>query len=619
MKRRFAIGAELVRDQGAHVRVWAPTHPRVTLVIEAPMRAEVTMEREPSGHHVAFVRGMRAGARYRFRLGDDPQLLADPASRYQPEGPLGPSEIVDPHAFAWTDHAWTGIAPEQHVIYEMHVGTFTHEGTWAAAAAHLPRLAELGITTIEMMPVNDLAGRHNWGYDGVNLWAPTRNYGTPDDLRRFVDRAHALGLAVIHDVVYNHFGPSGNQMFTWAPSYRGAAGEWGDSINFDGEGSHGVREFFIANAAYWIDELHFDGLRVDATQAIRDTSERHVLAEIVAAARAAAPHRTLFLVGENEPQDRAQFGHGFDALWNDDFHHTARVALTGVTEGYLHDYRGTPQELVSSLVRGFLYQGQLYRWQSNPRGTPTRGLPHRSFVHFLENHDQVANIGFGERLVELADPATLRAMTAVLLLGPQLPMLFQGQEHGARQPWGFFADHGEELHEPIRRGRAAFVAQFARISTPESQAALADPCDEATFRACKLDPAERERDTPWWRLHRDLLRLRRERAQPRDVDGAVLGPHTFCVRFADDHLLLVNLGPTFTEAVLPEPLLAAPPGTNWRTAWSSEDPRYGGHGTPPVFTRQRLAIPARAAVLMAPDPGATLRVDPPPPSGAVEV
>jgi maltooligosyltrehalose trehalohydrolase len=627
VRRRLPIGTE-VAAEGSHVRVWAPAHAKVTLVIAAdPHRAarELVLERELDGYHSALVPGLVAGRRYGFRLGDDPTQYPDPASRYQPEGPLGPSEVVDPAAFAWTDTAWRGIAPERHVLYELHIGTFTPEGSWDAAAQWLGYLAELGITTLEVMPVADFAGRHNWGYDGVNLFAPCRRYGTPDDMRRFVDRAHACGLAVILDVVYNHFGPAGNHLFTWSPWYRSKqGGEWGDAFNFDGEHSAAVRELVIANAGYWIDEFHLDGLRLDATQAMNDRSPEHVLAPLVRRAREAGRGRAIFLVGENEPQDATLLAPpiGLDALWNDDFHHTARVAATGIIDGYLHDYRGVPQELISAIKRGFLYQGQLYPWQHNPRGSPTRGIARNRFVHFLENHDQVANIGFGERLCVMSDPATLRALTAVLLLAPAVPLLFQGQEHGATQPWLFFVDHDEPLRAEVRSGRARFMTQFARLATSEAQAALPDPGAETTFRACVLDPRERRPDAPLVALHRDLLRLRRDDPaftdpRPEALDGAVLSEHAFVLRYLQDdprrdRLLLVNLGPAFARPTVAEPLLAPPADTGWRAVWSSEDPRYGGHGTPPPFDRVRLAIPARSAIILASDPGATLRVEPSP-------
>jgi maltooligosyltrehalose trehalohydrolase len=626
-RRKLPIGAEL-GDGGVHFRVWAPAWSAVSLVLESPERAELSLEPESRGYFSRHVRGLGAGARYRFRLGDESRLHADLGSRYQPDGPFGPSQVIDPDDTPWTDAAWQGIThPHEQVIYELHVGTFTPEGTWRAAMAQLPFLGELGITTIEMMPVNDYAGTRGWGYDGVNLFAPCRNYGTPAELRAFVDRAHALGLAVLLDVVYNHFGPAGSSHFAYAPSFKHAAqgpNEWGDALDF---GNPGVRAFFASNAAYWIDEFHFDGLRLDATHAIIDQprdGRPHVIAEITRAARAAAGTRQIFLVAENEPQDTTLITeHGMDALWNDDFEHSARIALTGVTEGYFHDFRGTPQELVSAIQHGFLYQGQLFAWQRNVRGTPTRGLPPARLVHYLENHDQVANLGFGDRLTELVDAAKLRALTAVLLLGPQIPMLFQGQETGSRRTWRYFIDHEPALAALVREGRARFLSQFARLATPEAQAVLPDPSAPETFAGCVLDPAERRLESPNVQLHRDLLELRR--AYPGFTDqregvraGACLGRSAFCIRWwheTGDRLLLVNLGHTYKDAILPEPLLAPPRETGWRIAWSSEHPRYGGHGTPEPFTLVRLAIPAHAAVLCAPDPAAYLRVVPPPPSG----
>jgi maltooligosyltrehalose trehalohydrolase len=590
----------------------------VTFVEEANGGREVVLRKTDDGYHAAFIPGIGAGTRYRFRVGDMGPLLADPASRSQPEGPFGPSEIIDPRTFPWTDASWRGLPRDRHVIYELHVGTFTPEGTWLAAARALPYLAAVGITTIEMMPVAECAGHYNWGYDGVNLYAPSHNYGTPDDLRRFVDRAHALGIAVILDVVYNHLGPAGNPLFAWSPLYKHAErGDWGDTLDYS---QPAVREYIVENAAYWISEFHFDGLRLDAVQAIIDTSEEHVVAALARRARSASGGREIFLVGEDEPQRAWLLDLGLDALWNDDFHHSARVAATGLADGYLHDFHGAPQELVSALERGFLYQGQIFPWQHNPRGSSTRGHARQRFVHYLENHDQIANVGFGERLGDLTDPATLRALTAVLLLGPEVPLLFQGQETGARQPWHFFVDLPSDLHTPVREGRAEFVSQFENAATPETRALLRDPNDPATFRACILDPTARRLDAPMVQLHRDLLRIRRDDraftdAHPDALAGAVLSHHAFCVRFfqdppINDRLLLVNLGPTLSRRHPPEPLLGPVEDMGWRVVWSSEDPRYGGHGTPTPFTRERLWLPARSAVLLVPDRDAALVQDP---------
>ena len=616
------VGAELVTtpERGVQFRVWAPAAKRVAVVIEG---REVVLTPESNGYAAGFVAGLGVGARYRYKLDDQP-LLADPATRFQPEGPSGPSQVTSAE-FAWTDRDWAGIPAHRHVVYEMHVGTFTPEGTWAAACKQLAFLAQLGVTTLEIMPIAEWGGAHNWGYDGVSMYAPHHGYGSPDDVRRFVDRAHALGLAVILDVVYNHLGPDGNVVPQFAPAFfhTDKATDWGEGINYD---EPAVRAFYIANAAYWIRDFHFDGLRFDATQAIHDATDSNIMAEMISAAREAAPHRTLWMVGENEPQDAKLLrDYGFDALWNDDFHHTARVALTGVIDGYLHDYSGSPQEFVAAIRHGFLYQGQTYPWQRNPRGTSTRGLSRARFVHFLENHDQVANLGFGERISDLSDPGTLRALTALTLLTPSIPMLFQGQETGAKQPWEFFCSHTGALGDAVRKGRKDFVKQFQRLGLPEVQRALRDPIAESTFRACVLDPAERDFTRPVVAFHRDLLHLRKEdpafTATWSDaVDAAVLDDRSFVVRcYGDDpsgdRLILVNLGPTYHRAVIAEPLLAAPAGTGWKLCWSSEDVRYGGHGTPPPFTHERLALPGRSTIVCKPDHAAELRVDPAPPSG----
>jgi maltooligosyltrehalose trehalohydrolase len=503
------------------------------------------------------------------------------------------------------------------VLYEMHVGTFTREGTWEAAARELPELARAGITVIELMPVAEFPGHFGWGYDGVNLFAPTRLYGGPDDFRRFIDRAHALGLGVILDVVYNHFGPDGNYLKEFSVTYftDRYQNEWGEAINFDGEGSGSVRELVLANAGYWIDEYHLDGLRLDATQQICDASPEHILAALSRRVRAAAGRRATLLVAENEQQDTRLVrpldagGHGLDAVWNDDFHHAAVVALTGLTAAYYSDYRGTAQEFVSALKRGYLYQGQHYRWQKKRRGTPTIGLPPATFVTFIQNHDQIANSAHGHRRHLLTSPGRYKAMTALMLLGPGTPMLFQGQEFGASAPFLYFADHKPELAQLVRRGRADFLRQFPALAAPEMEGRLPDPANLATFERSKLDLAERERHREAYALHRDLIALRREEAvfaaqRPGGLDGAVLGEQAFVLRFfdaaQDDRLLLVNLGRDLYIDPAPEPLLAPPAGFRWVVRWSSEDPRYGGFGTPPVEGAQGWHLPAESAIVLRP-------------------
>jgi len=596
-------------------RVWAPRAESVEVVLDSG--GGTPLVREAGGYFAGRLTA-RVGARYRYCL-DGRAAYPDPASRRQPEGVHGPSEIVDPAAFAWTDAGWPGLGATGQVIYELHVGTFTRTGTWAAAARELPELAAAGITVVELMPVAEFPGRFGWGYDGVFPFAPTRLYGTPDDFRRFVDRAHAVGLGVILDVVYNHLGPDGCVLREYAAEYftDRYANEWGDAVNFDGEGSSAVREFFVTNAAYWIDEFHLDGLRADATQQMFDASPEHVLADIARAARVAAGGRGILLVAENEPQQAhvvsppGRGGYGFDAMWNDDFHHTAHVALTGRREAYYLDYCGRPQELVSAVKAGFLYQGQHHTWQKKARGTSARDMAPAALVAYLENHDQVANSARGERLHALSAPGRWRALTAVLLLGPATPMLFQGQEFAASSPFFYFADHDAELAGLVRKGRADFVAQFPSIATAEAAGLIPDPADPATFERCKLDLAERQRHAEAYALHCDLLRLRREdpvfAAQGAGgVDGAVLGDDAFVVRFfgqaADDRLLLVNLGADLSLGVMPEPLLAPPADTRWRLVWSSEHPRYGGGGAVSLPAAGAWTLPGHAALVLGPEP-----------------
>ena len=600
--RRLPVGAEVVPG-GVHFRVWAP------------IRKTVEVRVEGGGYFSALVPDIGAGARYKFRLDGHTNTHPDLASRFQPEGPHGTSQVVDPSNFPWTDHDWKGVPETGQVVYEMHVGTFTPEGTWAAAAAKLPELAALGITAVEVMPVAEFPGDFGWGYDGVHLFAPTRLYGTPDDFRRFVDRAHALGLGVILDVVYNHFGPSGNYTREYAPQFFSTVHktDWGEPFNFDGLDSGPVREFFVANAGYWIDEFHLDGLRLDATQAIYDDSKEYVVTAIARRARQAGKGKAIYVVAENEPQDArlarpvGDGGSGLNAMWNDDLHHTCRVALTARNEGYFSDYLGTPQELVSAAKYGFLYQGQRYRWHAQPRGRAAFDLPPHRFVTFIENHDQVANSGRGLRLNQLTSPGKLRALTAYLLLGPATPMLFQGQEWASTRPFLYFAHHEPDLARLVHEGRRGELKRFRSLSSPDVLAQVADPAAADTFTRSKLDWEERERRRDWLALHADLLSLRKSDPAFRPgvrVDGAVISPAALVLRAfvngPDDRLLVVNLGRDLKLDPIPEPLLAPPDGAaRWAAVWSSEEPVYGGHGTAPLDTDDGWLIPGESAVWLA--------------------
>ncbi len=614
IQRRLPIGAE-VTAQGVHVRVWAPKRRRVEVEVNSGYSE---LEQEDAGYFSGLVSELASGGRYRFRLDGD-KSFPDPASRYQPDGPHGASQVIDPSQFRWSDAAWNGIEPARQVISELHIGTFTPQGTYAAAAERLGALRDVGVTVVEIMPLADFTGGFGWGYDGVDWFAPYHPYGSCDDLRALVNRAHEIGLGVILDVVYNHFGPEGNYVREFSDGYFSSRHhtDWGDAINYDGEGSAGVRELVLSNVRHWIEEYHFDGLRLDATHAIYDDSPRHILQDIGTTARTAAGKRSVIVAAESEPQDArlvrppARQGYGLDYVWCDDFHHLALVAATGTRGAYYTDYAGSPQEFVSAVKRGPLYQGQFYSWQKQRRGAPAWDVPRWRMVFCLENHDQLANSRDGRRLHQLTSPGRYRALTALLLLGPQTPLLFQGEEFGASAPFLYFADHDGELRGLVRKGRLESLRQFVSMASDELSD-VADPADRATFERSRLDWAERERNTTHLALHRDLIALRRDdpvlSATNREIDGAVIGPRGFILRFfgedGSDRLLVVNLGHDLPLEIAPEPLLA-PPGGGWTRRWHSEDPRYGGRGAGPIESEVGTwRIPAESATLLAAATGA---------------
>lgn len=617
--RRYPVGPAQQSDGSVHFRVWAPACSKVELVFEegeeAKFRELSSVELKDAGGGYFEGSHIPKSPLYRYRLNDKKELYPDPASIYQPFGPAGPSMVYQ-NKFQWTDEAWEGPNIDDVIIYEMHIGTFTEEGTWRAAAAHLPRLKEIGITVLEVMPINEFPGRFGWGYDGVNVYAPTRLYGTPDDAKYFVNEAHKLGIAVTLDVVYSHFGPEHNYICNFSPDYTTTKYEceWGAALNFDGPNSESVREFFISNAEYWIEEFHFDGLRLDATQQVFDDSPVHVLAEMIKRCRACANGRKLLFIGENEPQRSEvmrpleEGGWDIDLMWNDDFHHTAKVALTGTREAYYLDYLGSAQELVSCAKWGYLYQGQRYKWQGKSRGSSALDISPKRFVHFVQNHDQVANSVKGERIDRLSSPCRLRAVIAYQLLMPNTPLLFQGQEFGATTPFLYFADMGPDIAPLVEKGRAQFLSQFPSIGNEKSRAILAVPNDENTYSSSKLLNAERTAGSAMDRLHRDLLRLRRTdpglRLRERGrFDGAVLSKDAFLLRYFStqegDRLILVNLG---TELILdpaPEPLLAPILGWKWQLLWASTDIEYGGSGVAQVISEDgEIRIAGESTVLL---------------------
>jgi len=597
-------------------RVWAPEAQTVDVVIEGATRA-LRLQRQADGYFATVSTEAPPGTLYKY-LVDDEGPWPDPCSRFQPKGVHGSSMVVDGERFRWSDADWTGAKLTGQVIYELHIGTFTPPGTFDAASERLEYLRDLGVTMLEIMPVAQCPGRWNWGYDGVQIFAPYHVYGDYDAFKRFVDRAHALGLAVILDVVYNHLGPDGNYLPSFSPHYfsKRHKTEWGDALNFDDELAQGTRDFVIGNACYWIREFHLDGLRLDATQSIFDSSERHVLAELVEQTRAAAPTRSIVITAENEPQCSEHLlppergGFGIDAMWNDDFHHAANVALRGTRDGYLRDYTGRAQEFISCAKHGFLYQGQRYSWQDKARGSALKEAPAASCIVFLDNHDQVANHFIGERIAKRCTPQLLRAMTGLLLLGPQTPLLFMGQEFSASTPFTFFADHGEDLQALVHEGRREFLRQFCAYADSAVQALVPPPASEDTFSSCKLDWSEVERHAPALRLHRDLLRLRREdrvlsNERRYRLDGATLTERAFVLRWLtsddSDRLLVVNLDRQVDFDSIAEPMIAPPGGKDWSLLWCSEDVRYGGHGIiMPAQTggRGRWCLPAQCGVLL---------------------
>ncbi|MDB5641697.1 MAG: Alpha-amylase-family protein [Hyphomicrobiales bacterium] len=589
INRRFGLGAECAGD-GVAFRVYADKPREVQLHLEgaAPRR----MEREDGGYHSLFVPGLKAGARYGYML-DGQGPYADPASRGQPQGPHKLSEVVASDAYTWRDANWRGAKLDGQIIYELHVGVFTPEGTWRAAIDKLAHLRDLGVTLIEMMPVACYPGDFGWGYDGVSLFAPAHQYGAPDDLRAFVDAAHEHKIGVILDVVYNHLGPDGNYLGHFSERFftRKYENEWGAALNFELKDAP-MRQLVLENARYWIEDFHFDGLRLDATQSIHDDSPLNVMTELARVCRAATT-RDIVLVGENEPQRASLLqtsrheGAGIDALWNDDFHHSAVVAATGRNDAYYEDHFGEPQEFISAAKHGFLFQGQRYAHQDGRRGEPALSVAPIHFVNFIENHDQVANSGRGRRLHQLTSPGAYRTLSALMLLTPGTPMLFQGQEFASSAPFLYFADHQPELAKQVADGRRLFLGQFESLADPSMANELRPPHERVTFESSKLDWREAETNQECMSLYRDLIALRQgddvlSGRSRINVDGSVLSAEAFLLRYCgedgDDRLLMFNFGRNLRRRSIPDPLTSPPRGRKWSRIWSSEHPDYGGNG-----------------------------------------
>jgi maltooligosyltrehalose trehalohydrolase len=521
------FGAALLPRGGARFRLWAPSSPRVELQLQCQgtdIWRRHAMRSLDGGWHEIVMPEAGTGSRYKFLVqGKDAQLsVPDPASRSNPDGVHGASTVLDPLDYAWVCTGWRGLPFANAVLYELHVGTFTEEGTFAAAGRRLEDLKELGITALQLMPLAAFPGRRGWGYDGVLPFAPAECYGSPDELKALIDRAHSLDLMVFLDVVYNHFGPEGNYLHAYCPEFFNTARQtpWGAAINFDGPGSRGVRDFFVHNALYWLEEYRFDGLRLDAVHAIKDSSNPDMVQEIAHAMRdGPGREREVHLVLENNANQAHYLEHHPDgspraatAQWDDDVHHSLHVLTSCETDGYYADYAARPLEkLGRSLAEGFAYQGEYSGFRDRARGQPSRHLPPSAFVGFLQNHDMIGNRAFGDRIQGFADERLLPAAYACLLLTPQVPMLFMGEEFSASTPFMFFCDFGPELALSVLQGRRREFKRFAAFADDAAAARIPDPNAASTFDACKLHWNEREQPPHRARLEliRELLMLRR--------------------------------------------------------------------------------------------------------------
>jgi maltooligosyltrehalose trehalohydrolase len=527
-RHSMPFGARLLPDGRVQFRLWAPAAKKVELCLQTKaLRNCVQMTKESNGWYGVISDQASADSYYQYRI-NEKTYVPDPASRFQPQDVEGASQVIDPGEWQWQENDWRGRPWEDVVCYEIHVGTFTPKGSFSGVKERLDYLIDLGITAIQLMPIADFPGKRNWGYDGALLFAPDSAYGTPNELKELIQTAHAKGIMVFLDVVYNHFGPKGNYLHLYAPEFftNRHHTPWGSAINFDGQNSGVVRQFFIHNALYWLEEYHFDGLRFDAVHAIYDDSRPDILEELSAkVALGPGRERSVHLVLENDnnaahylrPQTKSK-GY-FTAQWNDDIHHVLHVLLTEETSGYYQDYASSPlQHLARCLTSGFAYQGEasLYR-DGRRRGEPSSDLPCNSFVAFLQNHDQVGNRALGERISALCCDQALHAATAIFLLAPSTPLLFMGQEWAAAQAFPYFVDFDAELAAAVTKGR---LAEFSRFPQFKSHKALQDiplPNDAATFQQAKLnwrDLAETGHQY-WLECHRRILQIRKQVIQPR--------------------------------------------------------------------------------------------------------
>jgi malto-oligosyltrehalose trehalohydrolase len=579
--QRMKFGTELTQT-GVRFRLWAPACGTVHLRIAG--EPDVAMTSLPRGWFELEIEGAGPGTHYSFGLPDG-LTVPDPASRYQPEDVHGPSEVIDPRAYPWRDAGWRGRPWEEAVIYELHVGAFTPEGTFAAVRDRIDDLVALGVTAIQLMPVADFEGRWNWGYDGVLHFAPDSTYGRPEDLKALVDAAHARGVMVFLDVVYNHFGPSGNYMSLYTPlTTEKHETPWGAAVNYDDEGSHMIRDFVFANARYWVNEFHVDGLRFDAVHEIQDSGPRHLLLELAEHLRGSTDGRHLHLIAENAANQAGWLKRFHDlrpwlytAQWSDDIHHGLHSAVTGEDFAYYGDFAGRLDLLGRALAEGLAYQGEPTLTTGEEKGEPSADLPVTAFVAYIQNHDQTGNRPFGKRLHHVAPAAAVRAVAAIYLLAPEIPMLFMGEEWAADQPFSYFSDL-TELADVIREARKREFAE----AYAEGEESSPDPMVAETFASVKLDWDARERNehARWLRLYRDLLSARHREIVPR-LEG--MGGHAGTYKMLGGRGLRVDwaLGEGSTLTVIAnlsvEPLagIDVPAGNRIWLEGSMDDRRLG--------------------------------------------
>jgi maltooligosyltrehalose trehalohydrolase len=594
---RFAVwepslGAWPEQD-GVRFSVWAPEEPRIEVEWTEPggERRLYTLDRHADGKHGGFVPNLPVGTRYRYRLSGD-RHLPDPASRFQPEGVHGPSEVIDAGAFIWNDAHWAGIPRTELILYELHVGTFSDAGTFAGIEKHLDYLAHLGVTAIELMPIAEFAGRWNWGYDGVDLFAPSHNYGRPDDLRRLVDAAHRRGLAVVLDVVYNHLGPDGAYLSAFSPYYFTDRHHtpWGAAVNLDAEYHEPVREFFIQNALHWIHEYHIDGLRLDATHELQDDSGRHFLEELADAVHSAVPRHVVVIAEDDRNlasigRESTEGGYGVDAIWADDFHHHLRRRIAGDHEGYFRSYTGATADIARTIQSGWFFTGQVAEQTGKPRGTDPSPLGLEQFVFCIQNHDQIGNRPYGDRLLATSGAAAYRAASALLLCAPQTPLLFMGQEWGATTPFLFFTDHDEALGRGVTEGRRAEFSSFSAFRDPATRESIPDPQSPRSFEASRLKWSEMIEDDRqrMLRLYRALLAHRRTSASMRTCDR-----RTVTAVALDDATVAVWRQAAGSVQTVLVARLSADGGTvrlpgQWTKVLSTEDAGFALDGHPPVM------------------------------------